>query len=399
MDSNNNKFYTAGKFAKKAGVTLRTIRYYDKKGLLKPSDYSSSGYRLYTERDLAKLQRILTLKFLGFSLAEIKNVIKEDSESNDFKDSLSMQKEAMEKKIDHMSQVVKAINEAEQMFESESKLDWDRFGDIIKAINSEKVWLQQFKNSANLKSRINLHDNYSTNKYGWHPWVYDRIKFFEGARILELGCGDGSFWVKNAHRLTNNCEIILTDISEGMLEDAKRNLKSVENKFNFKVVDAEDIPLEDSSFDIVIGNFLFHYVEDRKKSFQEVKRVLKHKGYFYSSTMGKEHMGEICQILRGFDSKINLSPVQPGEIFGMENGKEQLMECFTHVKEFIYDDSLIITEAEPLMEYIFSLPINTNEVLSSEKVDELKQLLQKRISDEGNIFIKKVAGIFEVKKL
>lgn len=395
MGSNNNKFYTAGKFAEKAGVTLRTIRYYDKKDLLKPSDYSSSGYRLYTERDLAKLQRILTLKFLGFSLGEIKNVIKEDSEINDFKDSLTMQKEAMEKKIEHMSQVIKAINEAEQMFEGESKMDWDRFGDIIKAINSEKVWLQQFKNSTNLKRRINLHDNYSTNKYGWHPWIFDRIKFFKGARVLELGCGDGSFWVKNAHRLPENCEIILTDISEGMVEDAKRNLKNEENKFTFKVVDAENILFKDSSFDIVIGNFLFHYVEDRTKSFQEVKRVLKDEGYFYSATMGKEHMYEIRQLLKGFDSKINMSFVQPGEIFGMENGKEQLMESFTHIKEYTYDDSLIVTEAEPLMEYIFSLPININEVLSSEKVDELKELLKKRIRDEGNIFIKKVAGIFE----
>ena len=52
-------FYTAGDFAKKAGVTIRTIRFYDSKGLLKPSSISDSGYRLYTDADFAKLQIIL----------------------------------------------------------------------------------------------------------------------------------------------------------------------------------------------------------------------------------------------------------------------------------------------------------------------------------------------------
>lgn len=61
------KLYTAGIFAKKAGVSIRTIRFYDKENLLKPSSHSESGYRIYTDSDFAKLQKILTLKFLGFS--------------------------------------------------------------------------------------------------------------------------------------------------------------------------------------------------------------------------------------------------------------------------------------------------------------------------------------------
>ena len=64
-------YYTSGEFAKKANVTLRTIRYYDRQGILKPSKVADNGYRLYTDADFAKLQKILSLKYLGFSLEEI----------------------------------------------------------------------------------------------------------------------------------------------------------------------------------------------------------------------------------------------------------------------------------------------------------------------------------------
>ena len=66
-------YYTTGEFARMAHVTIRTIRYYDKKGLLKPSFVNESGYRMYSDEDFLRLQKILSLKYLGFSLKEISN--------------------------------------------------------------------------------------------------------------------------------------------------------------------------------------------------------------------------------------------------------------------------------------------------------------------------------------
>ena len=74
MPKKEERFYTSGQFAAKAHVTLRTIRYYDKQNLLVPSQRTASGARRYTDADLAKLQQILLLKFLGFSLEEIKEM-------------------------------------------------------------------------------------------------------------------------------------------------------------------------------------------------------------------------------------------------------------------------------------------------------------------------------------
>ena len=64
------KYYKTGQFAKLANVSERTIRYYDKIGLLKPSFVMENGYRQYSDLDLLKLQKILSLKHLGFSIEE-----------------------------------------------------------------------------------------------------------------------------------------------------------------------------------------------------------------------------------------------------------------------------------------------------------------------------------------
>ncbi|QNU39640.1 MerR family transcriptional regulator [Geobacillus sp. 44B] len=62
-------------FARKASVSVRTLRYYDKLGLLVPK-HNQSGHRLYTDEDLIQLQYILSLKFLGFSLKKLKIFLK-----------------------------------------------------------------------------------------------------------------------------------------------------------------------------------------------------------------------------------------------------------------------------------------------------------------------------------
>lgn len=61
-------FYFISEFAQKASVSVRTLRFYDKVGLLSPTSYTEAGYRLYTDTDFLRLQQILALKFLGFSL-------------------------------------------------------------------------------------------------------------------------------------------------------------------------------------------------------------------------------------------------------------------------------------------------------------------------------------------
>jgi DNA-binding transcriptional MerR regulator len=70
--------WKVGELAKIAGLTVRTLRFYDQIGLYSPSDHSDSGHRLYTESDISRLQQILSLKELGLTLDEIKAILSGD---------------------------------------------------------------------------------------------------------------------------------------------------------------------------------------------------------------------------------------------------------------------------------------------------------------------------------
>ncbi len=72
------KIYTAGELGRLAGVSARTIRFYDKKALLQPVGYSDSGYRLYNQESVLQLQRIRVLQYIGLSLDEIREQIRKE---------------------------------------------------------------------------------------------------------------------------------------------------------------------------------------------------------------------------------------------------------------------------------------------------------------------------------
>src|SRR5579862_2563794 len=67
--------YQPHEFAKREGVTIRALHHYDRLGLLKPSGHTAAGYRLYTDRDLVRLEQIVALKFIGFSLSQIRELL------------------------------------------------------------------------------------------------------------------------------------------------------------------------------------------------------------------------------------------------------------------------------------------------------------------------------------
>jgi hypothetical protein len=73
MEKGEEKFFTVGELARRCGVTVRTLQYYDKEGLLSPRHYTEGGRRLYAWEDIVLLQQILFLKYFGFSLEEIRD--------------------------------------------------------------------------------------------------------------------------------------------------------------------------------------------------------------------------------------------------------------------------------------------------------------------------------------
>ena len=120
---NNTNYYTTGTFAKKAHITKKTLRYYDEHGFLKPSYVNASGHRYYDDRDFEKLQRILLLKYLGFSLEDIK---KTEPEKDTLMASLKQQLNLLDEKINQMNFVREILKDTMEEVRSKGEADWSR---------------------------------------------------------------------------------------------------------------------------------------------------------------------------------------------------------------------------------------------------------------------------------
>lgn len=375
-------YYKTGQFAKLANVSERTIRYYDKIGLLKPSFVMENGYRQYSDLDLLKLQKILSLKHLGFSIEEIFPMVMDNT---NLKESFELQIDLIEDKINHLQSLKDALKRASQT----PDLSWNMILSLVQLSNEETNIIEQYKNAKNLNDRISLHEKYSTNKQGWFNWLFNQIDFSKVNRLLELGCGNGKLWQENRIDLRNR-EIFLSDISEGMVEEVRNKLGS---DFNCIVADAEKIPFKDSYFDSIIANHVLFYLNDLNLGLKEIDRVLKSDGIFYCSTYGKNHMKEITEIVQNFDSRINLSNRSLYDIFGLENGEDILSKYFSNIQRMDYQDSLEITESKPLIDYIMSCHGNQNEILGP-RLNEFKEYIEKLFENNGKIVVTKQAGLF-----
>ena len=140
----DRKHYTTSQFAQKAAVTARTLRFYDKVGLLSPSGYTEAGHRLYSDEDLWSLQQILALKFLGFSLEEIKVCLQKNPER--LQEALVMQKAMMREKRSQLDAVLRAIEEAEVSLKRNHG-DWESIIlEVIQVMHMEqnKAWVKKY---------------------------------------------------------------------------------------------------------------------------------------------------------------------------------------------------------------------------------------------------------------
>jgi DNA-binding transcriptional MerR regulator len=133
----NDKLFTVGETAKKMDVTVRTLQYYDKMNLLKPSEMSEGGRRLYTQKDMVKLHQVLSLKYLGFSLDEIKNKLLPLDTPQEVCSALEQQREIIKKEIINLQTSLEAISALHDEVIAIDSVDFRKYADIIALLKNE----------------------------------------------------------------------------------------------------------------------------------------------------------------------------------------------------------------------------------------------------------------------
>ena len=382
-------YYSSGEFAAKAHITKKTIRYYDEHHILKPSFVNENGARFYTDEDFARLQQILFLKYLGFSLDDIREMVMTGGDEEYLLGSLDIQKKLVQEKIEELNDVYQALDRTKDAIEKHHGKELNAMLNLIHITGADQSLKTQYLNSTNVAARIRLHSEYSVNQEGWFPWLYRMSEIQDGMNILEIGCGNGALWLENMNYIPPHVHITLSDISDGMLRDAKNSIN--DERFSFSCFNAEKIPFEDESFDVVYANHMLFYCENIDLVVKECRRVLKKGGKLICSTYSKRHMKEITELVQEFDKDIVLSSDVLYERFGLDNGNNILNRYFDSVECIRYEDSIEISDSEPLINYIVSCHGNQNRILI-DHYREFRDFVADKV--KNGFHITKDAGIF-----
>lgn len=266
----------------------------------------------------------------------------------------------------------------------------------MRANDPDYLLKEQYHDASNLSARARLHQRFSTNPHPWFHWYFEQLELPESARILELGCGPGGLWRENRERIPPAWDVVLTDFSPGMLEEARRNLDGLGRLSRFECVDAQAIPLADASCDAVLANHMLYHVLDRERAFAEIRRVLKPDGCLYAATNGARHLHELSELVRAALPSADTEQVSMyAAEFTLENGAAQLAPHFSDVRTIVYEDALRVTEVEPLIAYVLSSPLKKG--LGAEQIERLRGLVAQRMDERGYIYIGKALGVFRAR--
>jgi len=164
-----------GELAKKTGVTVRTLQYYDKEGLLSPSAESDGGFRLYTDKDFVKLIQILMMKQLGFPLSEIKKRLTSLDTPQDVVNVLTQQVTDIRMKMEALAETVDAIEALTKEIEQMQTVDFKRYMAILVNL--------QMKNQ--------------------HYWMIKHIDDEMMEKLSHMGKERGEEFMKTLHRLSS----------------------------------------------------------------------------------------------------------------------------------------------------------------------------------------------------
>ncbi len=237
-----------------------------------------------------------------------------------------------------------------------------------------------------LDIRLTFHEKYSANKQGYGAWLVSHYGIRDGMTVLEVGCGNGRIWLGHENIISRCRRLILSDLSEGMLEAAKKNLGEHDN-IEYQKADIQDLPFRIDTFDVVIANSMLYHVPDIEKGLQEVRRVLKKGGVFYCATYGENNFTDRLAEWFGLVGE----GFKPNHNFTMQNGKEILSRSFEDVTPIFYEDSLHVTEADDLVEYLRSLA-SFRSVIDL-PVQKIRDVLKEHMTD-GTIDLPKEYGMF-----
>ena len=323
------KQYTAGTLADLAGVSARTIRYYDQKGLLRPVGYTESGYRLFDDGALLKLQQITMLKFAGFSLEDIQGLLL--MEDRAIPEILEDQRQLLLERRDRIDEVIALLDDV---------LAEGSFDDLAQLTESMKL-IRRVNHSGRV---YRYYDQHETEKL--YPWEFDQLDLKPGMHTLDLGCGYALLWRQSWQRIPEQSQITLVDIYGQLLDQVRGFVSEHADQLSpgtrvlLKEADAETLALPREQYDRCVMAYLWKYCKDPQALLGRVHASLKPGGMLCLVSGGGHILDDLDAIYQDFAGQGCLEPRKQQVRSDLAEIEGALGRVFPRVELVTFDNEL-----------------------------------------------------------
>ena len=145
---------------------------------------------------------------------------------------------------------------------------------------------------------------------------------------------------------------------------------------------------------MVIANHNLYYADDVDAVLNSISRVLKPNGMLICSTIGKDHLHELVTTLRQYRDDLPWGAENWADRFGLENGGAQLLQHFTRIDQFEYDNNLHVNSIEPVLYYLKKTMKGALSDWICENEDSIQAAVEQAMNNKGYIRLTPHSGFF-----
>jgi len=265
-------------------------------------------------------------------------------------------------------------------------------------LRREQSFLEsQYRQPDNLGLRRRTHVLYEERPVDWQRWVLGQIPWHGSERVIDVGCGDGSYIQPVLERTAT---YVAGDLSYGMVHSLAGQVAQRTN------LNAQALPFVTGVADVLLANHMLYHVPEQDEAVAEFARVLRPGGWLLAATNSANNMGELRQLLvDAFQELVPNAPMEqllaqgPTSSFSLENGGALLQRHFQEVQRHDLPGALVFPEPQPVIDYISSgeelyAPFLPAGFAWSDAMALVRKRLERHIAEHGAFRVSKLTGVF-----
>jgi SAM-dependent methyltransferase len=266
-------------------------------------------------------------------------------------------------------------------------------------IATDPVYLAyQYGDAEKLRARYETHQRYSVIPDNFPRWVIDQINVAPGQRVLDVGCGPGTY---HAPLVSLGARVAAFDFSAGMASEALANARANGYLVDVGRASAEAIPFSDASFDRVMANHMLYHVPDIPRALREIRRVARPGGRVVLTTNGPGQ-GRIFELHQHVARDCGFVPTEIASARFTLGDLPLVQSVFPDADVRHRENALMFPDAEPALRYYASYWVDEIEARPEDGshreplIARMRELIENIVAREGELRVPKDAGCFVV---